>query len=298
MLQTTFKISICAIAILWGSSVFGQSIKLVPSEKVINSGDSFLVQMLLDTAGKKINAISGTIQSENDRLLIADVRYGDSVLSLWPNTPSVAHNAVRFEGGVPGGYSGSDGKVLTLRVVSKSSGVANLSIGDLIVLLHDGYGTPLENVRVDQLSVRINPAVPGVPPKETLVFLEDNEKPEPFSAVVSREESLFDNEYFVSFSAVDKISGIEKYKITESPFILGLLSSLRSTTEVKNGPVVLHYQLWPSKITVTAYDKAGNSSDSATRKGSDVIVLACLVILILVSLYFISRRRVKSRSAQ
>lgn len=267
---------------------YGQTVKVVGPIGDVNVGDGFVVQVKFDSGANKINAASGSL-SASSGLEIKDVRYGDSVLSLWPVMPKIDNGVLHFEGGVPGGWSGSDGLLLTAKVVAKVSGAQSIKVEGFKAFLNDGRGTELSSIMAKQLSLHIVKAG-GVAPKDVNLASEDKTGPELFAPIISHQRDVYDDKYFVSFQAVDKLSGVDHYDVSESPFLLGIVG-LKSLTKNAVNPVVLSYQYWPSRVVVTVYDKSGNSTFAAVRKPHDIYVELALALFGLGLVGFVLRKR-------
>jgi len=91
-----------------------------------------------------------------------------------------------------------------------------------------------------------------MPPKNEWRDLieKDETLPEFVEAIVSRDSRLFDNQYFMSFFAIDKDSGIAYYEIKE-----GDRNFIRAES-----PYLLQDQSLKEIIKIKAVDKAGGES--------------------------------------
>jgi hypothetical protein len=270
-----------------------QSVYLYSNESNIYTDDFFVVNLFIDTGGSKINVVSGNVVA-GEVFEIVDLRHGDSVLSLWPSTPTIENGrSVPFAGGVAGGFAGSSGKLMTLLVRAKNPGRGTISVDDLKFLLHDGNGTELNNVTSKIISLYVSPRPSGQAYKTSDDFiLFDTVSPEIFIPEVTK-VGIEGNKYFISFHAVDKLSGIDRYEITERPFILSLIPAFSVTRTVSSSPLILAYQVWPASITVKAIDRAGNSAEIVARKPYDLHVISGIFVLLLLvlSVVFIRLRR-------
>src|SRR3989338_6492544 len=205
-----------------------QSLVLKAPKTTYNVGDSFQVTLSVNTEGKSINTLSGKIQFPTSKFQILDTRYGNSIISLWVERPTVSGGTITFTGGIPGGFSGSAGPILSFGVKARAEGSAAINLKDIKILLNDGKGTELSGatsgiLKLSIVKAAVKPAVPaGAPekPKEVYVPPPDIIPPENFIPLVSRHPTIGDNKYFVSFFAVDKDSGVSYYEVKEEPFII------------------------------------------------------------------------------
>ncbi|MBI2474125.1 MAG: hypothetical protein HYV68_00315 [Candidatus Taylorbacteria bacterium] len=291
------KIATLLVLVLLAPPVFGQTAKFRVLESDIRLEDSFVVQVLIDTGGKKINAVEGAVQTSSG-LTIQDVRYGDSMLTLWPKAPLIdSAGRLSFQGGVPGGYSGSGGLLFTFSVRANQIGGHRIYFGDFKAFLHDGQGTELNPIEKRTVNILVKEGSSNRGPKIVDLQSGDTEAPEFFVPLVAREASVLDNRYFVSFSAVDKHSGIQSYRVVESPFILRLFG-LKTVHDNAVTPVALKYQYWPSRVTVSATDKAGYSAEVTVSKSQDKYVLGIFgaALISICAGLFIRARRKKSNA--
>ena len=83
----------------------------------------------------------------------------------------------------------------------------------------------------------------------------DSTAPFPLTAFVSRDDSMFDGNYFLTFSTTDKTSGVARYDVVEG-------SSLQ---EDVTPPYALKDQTRKQSLVIRAFDKAGNSVDYTVR---------------------------------
>lgn len=289
------KFIFIAITFFLPLGVYAQSLLLKAPKTTYTVGDSFQVTLSINTEGKQINTIAGTIKLPTSRFQIIDTRYGSSILTLWVERPkiNVSAGTIIFAGGLPGGFSGSSGPILSFGVKAKSEGTGEIKLSDFSVLLNDGLGTEIKNLSLGALKLTISKVAPQKAPTPKYIPLPDTIPPESFIPLVSRHPTIADNKYFVSFSAVDKDSGISRYEIRERPLII-----TRITTKFDKGPetgetsYILKIQHWPTEVVVKAYDQAGNFTESSAKKPSSPLLaffgVAILLILTAGITYLIS----------
>lgn len=223
----------------------------------VGLNQSFEVGFFLDSQGEEINALEGSLQVDTNFFEIKEIRDGNSTVNLWIEKPGVSHTGeVLYSGIIPSGYTGKDIYLFSLILQSKNQeGKTLLKTQDSKVLLNDGLGTettvttaPLELAIDSNIEIR------------DFVAPLDNELPEVFLPQISRDESLFDNKWFVVFDTKDKISGIDRYELVESIFKYGekkLLTKKLAWQHVES-PHVLNDQKLRSYIYIKAVDNAGN----------------------------------------
>ena len=290
------------------SAVDAQSLSLTSAKNSYNVGDSFSVSLSINTGGNIINTISGTIRVPTDKFQILETRYGNSIISLWVERPTINSGAgtIIFAGGVPGGFSGSSGPILSFVLKAKKTGTSAVSLEGIKVLLNDGLGTELKNVNLKTLSLTIKEPAPlpkiekekeKEEPKVEEVYIPapDTIPPENFFPMVSKNQAVADNKYFVSFFAVDKDTGVSRYEITEKPLILTYFTSkFDKPPQAGESPYVLRGQWWAYKVIVRAYDQAGNYTDGTALKPFHpllILIFALIaVILAIIITYFVSKK--------
>ena len=262
---------------------------------VIYEGDTFLVNLKISTPDKPINVVDGTILYDNNKLEVKEVSTGNSLFALWPKPPAFSNDkgTLSFVGGVQDGFQGKEGEVLKIIFLAKNEGEAQIDFLDgFSVFLHDGKGTQINPwLRPLLLSILTRP--PETPAKDEWQDLLEKDKtpPEFIEAIVSQDSHIFGNQYFVSFFATDKESGIDHYEVQEgtSPYIIG------------DSPYLLKDQKLRSTIRVKAIDKAGNEKIEELMPPIPpvpfyknvlvgIVVVLIVVLLILYILWRIFRR--------
>lgn len=255
-----------------------QSLNFTSAKTSYNTGDSFLVSLHINTNNIPINTISGTVRMPANKLRITETRYGNSIITLWVERPNAnaAAGTITFSGGIPGGYNGSNGPILSFVAKAQTAGSASIGLDNVSVLLNDGLGTVLSNLTLGKLNITINKAPPPKkeepkvePSKEPEVYVPppDTTPPESFVPVVSRHPSIAENSYFVSFSAVDKDSGISRYEAKEKPLILSYFTSRFDIPwTITESPYTATHQYLTREILIRAYDQVGNFKEESVLK--------------------------------
>lgn len=274
--------------------VYAQSLNFYAPKST--QGDYFQVSLSINTENKPINTISGTIRVSSDKLRLTEVRYGNSIINLWVERPklNVALGTITFAGGVPGGYNGSNGPILTFLAAARNSGIASVTLEDVSVLLNDGLGTILKEIKLGRLDLAVNVPPPSVKktepsaekaePEEIPVpspeIQPDTVPPEDFIPVVTRHPNVENNKYFVSFFAVDKDSGIARYEVRERlwPFYY-LTSKLDKPFTSAESPYFVKHQYWIYEIAVRAYDQSGNYKDASVLKPAHPFLIMAAIVL-------------------
>jgi len=298
--------TLCFLFSGYAATAEAQSLSLTSGKDTYYKGDSFQVSLSINTGGQIINTIEGAVSIPVDKFQILETRYGNSIISLWVEKPKIdsGKRIISFTGGVPGGFGGSNGPILSFSLKAKEVGSGKISLQDVKVLLNDGQGTELKNISLASLVLTVKEPVlkpaPTVPeeeekPEEIYLPVPDAVPPESFIPLVSRNPGVADNKYFVSFFAVDKDTGIFRYEITEKPLILSYITSkFNKPWMAGESPYVLKGQFWAYKVIVRAYDQAGNYSEGAALKPFHPLLIlifaAIAVILAIITTYFASQK--------
>jgi hypothetical protein len=232
-----------------------------PGTADYHPGDTFIVNVRIDTQGECINTIQTNLAFSNDILVVKDLAIGSSIISVWINTPGFSNKtgSISFAGGIPAGYCGR---------LPGDPGESNL-IGKIIfqvkdqtenheaeveflessqVLLNDGLGTRAE-LTTKKAVFSILAGIPGVPREEWQIELSNDKiPPDPFVIEINRDPSIFEGKYFIIFSTTDKQTGLDYYEVKEG----------EGGWKRAESPYLLEDQSLESAIKVRAVDKAGN----------------------------------------
>jgi hypothetical protein len=288
------KLIVAIIALFIATPVLAVQINMQSEAETINVSERLWVDVMLDTQGEIINAISGTVSYSKDKLILVDYNNGDSIITLWIDQPDPGSADTSFAGVTPGGFSGvlspmysgtRAGKVISFQFEVIKGGLFEIGIDDMEVLLHDGSGT-LASTSIESLNLEATENIIISPSKDSIA--EDLDPPEPFIFKVIRDEGIADDKFVVVFNTVDKGSGIDFYEIKEGnkPF------------EHATSPYVLNNQHLDGAIVVRAVDKAGNIQASRVgpprhrgflEKYGKWGIIILLIIVIVVS-YFLRRK--------
>lgn len=242
----------------------GAVLYLDPPEVEVQPGDIFVEKIKIDTQGENINLIAADLKYPLDILSVLNFNLGDSIVNLWikPLTIDRKSGTISLIGGIPGGYSGkisgdpgeSDclGKIIFEvpgLIVKKNDSLPEIKfLPDSQVLLNDGRGTKanliLKGAKIKIVSKRkakLKNEWKDEIKKDTL-------PPEDFKIILSRDSNIFQNKYFIVFSALDKQTGIDHYEVKEG----------KGDWQRAESPYLLKDQNLKSIIKVKAIDKAGN----------------------------------------
>lgn len=257
----------------------------VESQPVLNDPSHIDILVKLQTEGKTINSIDGTLQVAGFSNLVTSIHTGGSDFTLWPEKPSLKGDIISFVGGVPGGINQDNAVLFTIRVSSALPESSYISYGKITAYENStqGYPTPIEiNENPVELRNIINTTSTVSTEKDTI-------PPQSFPILLGTDPALFEGKYFISFSTSDTGSGVNHYEIQEGvgPFI-------RSSS-----PYVLQDQAHKSTITVRAIDNAGNirvetlNNYDSLLYWTKLIVISLILMLAIRIIFRTLRRRLR-----
>lgn len=121
----------------------GASLFLSPGSESFIIGDSFSVELRIDTTEDPINAAQTTIYFPPDTVEVLSISKENSIFSLWPGTPTFSNltGEISFIGGLPHPGFAGEGNIITINFKAKKEGEILLSFGESKVLADDGQGT-------------------------------------------------------------------------------------------------------------------------------------------------------------
>lgn len=226
---------------------------LKPEKESVLKEEEFRVSLFLDTRNHNINTMKGKVIFPPELLEFRKTVQENSIVSFWVEPPEFSGKGeISFGGVVPGGFSGEEGLVLGFIFSAKKSGLAELDMREVQILLNDSHGTPLGTIW-SKGSILIGGE--SLAAQDGRVSWEDREPPESFRAEVASQQDVFDGQWFVAFEAQDRGSGIDHYEIQETK--TGEPSE-EKWTKTQRGPFLLLDQKLRSYIFIRAVDKENN----------------------------------------
>lgn len=257
-----------------------------PRQIEVAPNQEFEVALFLDTEGDDINAIEGTLEFSSDILELKEIRDGNTIINFWVERPELGKTPVSFSGIIPGGYRFPKGLVLSFVFVAKGNGTGVIHVEKARTLRNDGQGTeaPL-TIAFSSVIVSEKPEIPAPPVAAIL----DTDAPESFRPEISREASIFDGKWFLSFATQDKGTGIDRFEVQET-HAWGNGSWIKASS-----PYALLGQNPSLPIRVKAIDRVGNERIEtviAIPHARSLFENALLIgILMLVILLLLVRQR-------
>ena len=141
--KTSYILGIIVFWCLWTGVTFAASLSLSPSTGVYTAGNTFTVQVRVNTAGKPVNAADATLKFNPNELKVVSANRSGSIFNLWVAEPSFSNSAgtISFSGGSPTGYTGGSGNIMNVTFRAATAGTARVSFSGGSVLAMDGKGT-------------------------------------------------------------------------------------------------------------------------------------------------------------
>ena len=260
-LQISITILFCVLVPL---KVGAAVLYLEPSEGEYQPGDTFVVEIKIDTEGECINAIEVNLNFSSI-LKVVDFSQGKSIITLWVKPPEINQElgSISFSGGIPGGYCGripGDPEATDLlgKIIFRIPGMIVGELREILaevkfldtsqVLLNDGFGTSAK-LTTKGATFKIVPT--RLEPLEEDWYQEikkDATPPELFEIEIHQDPAIFEGKYFITFLTADKQTGLDHFEVKEG----------ERDWKRAESPYLLEDQDLQSIIKVKAVDKAGN----------------------------------------
>ena len=285
-LHISLWIAVCA-GFAFALPVQAQTVSLVSSKGTFAVGERVTVTVLIDSEGRSLNTVGGTVSVPTD-FSISEVRYGNSIVSLWIQQPTInkTDNAISFAGGIPGGFNSSSGTLLTFYITSEKADRATLRLRDVKVLLNDGAGTEAVT-RTHPLLLTVLDFGDGTADAHSLLS-GDETSPEEFTPLISKDKNIGTGDYFISFFAVDKDTGVARYRIRED-IGFSFLTIREGKWHKAQTPYTLAQQWLPTVVYVAAEDGAGNITIATVFKSPHLFFSITALLLMLALVFYVYR---------
>ncbi len=270
----------------------GAVLYLEPSEDKFQIGDTFLVEIKIDTEEECINTVEAELKFSSNLLKVINFNQGLSIITLWVKPPKINQEIglISFAGGIPGGYCGEMpgdpgpshilGKII---FQASNEGEAKLNfLEGTQVLLNDGLGNSAKLTFKEAIFTILSEKEEPLKNEWQGELLKDIFLPEPFEIEIHQDPKIFDNKYFIIFSTADKQTGIDYYEIKEG----------KGDWKRAESPYLLEDQGLKSIIKVKAVDKAGNERTAEympSKKPFPYWIIIIIIGLVIISWYIISK---------
>jgi len=225
-----------------------------PQDHTVGMATPFEVGLRLD-AGASVNTVSITLVFPPN-LTPVDVSDGNSIINFWVDKPtySEANRTLTFSGIIPGGYTGTGGRLILLKLKASAPGSATLTAdaGRSVIYLNTPDAVA-DTFIVRPFTLSVETGKENMPNQ-----IPDNAPPEAFlPSLVRIPDELGKEQIAVVFATQDKGSGISQYEVRETPSDAWFADD--QGWQVAQSPYVLRDQDLRSVIEVRATDKEGNA---------------------------------------
>jgi hypothetical protein len=291
----------------------GATLSFEPVDGQYSQGESFIKEIRVDNQGESLNAFEIYLKYPAQFLEVTDVNFSDSILNFIIDQPVVnqKEGTINFSGIVPGGYYGrvpgdpGAGNLVAKIIfkVKKQENLLEAATAEIYftnkskILLNDGKATL---AALDEKGTRIEILNQVIESENDVLLGEDRIPPEIFKPEIDRSPDIFNNQWFIVFSAQDKNSGLDHYEIQESN-----IDHVSSVSWLKvESPYLLKDQSLKSYIFIKAVDKKGNEQKIAVEPKNLskslrlddksiiwVIIVLGLLTLVFIWFYIIKHRR-------
>ena len=138
-----FGLFVGAVFFATAASAYAATLSLSPGSGSYTTNSTFTVRVVVNSSGQSINAAEGSLSFDPSQLSVVSVSRTSSIFNLWVAEPSFSNGAgsISFSGGLPSGYTGSGGTIMSVTFKAKGSGAAKVSFSNGSVLANDGQGT-------------------------------------------------------------------------------------------------------------------------------------------------------------
>ncbi len=112
--------------------------------RYVEVGEEITLQVVANT-DKPINAIGGTINIPDELITVKNISQENSIIDLWSEEPTFNNSSITFSGGIVSkdGFTGN-GNILTIMVIPKKEGEAQIYFEKSHMLAHDGTGMEVD----------------------------------------------------------------------------------------------------------------------------------------------------------
>lgn len=132
-----------AAGILFPAAGFAATLNFLGDKDVLAVGDTFSVDVKVDSQDQGINAAQATVKFNQSVLDVDHVDKTGSVFNFWLADPAIdnTNGKVSFIGGSTNGFSGKSIQILRIVFKTKGTGTTRLAFNDAAVTASDGTGT-------------------------------------------------------------------------------------------------------------------------------------------------------------
>jgi hypothetical protein len=257
-------------------SVNAAEISFESQENTVGLATPFLVSVNL-SADVAVNAFDLSIRFP-DGFEPVDISDGNSIVPMWIEHPlfDPLTHLLTLSGFIPGGYSGKDGRIVTLSIEAHRAGQVSISVDTQKSHMYRNNPPGIqEPISSSPLMLTADNA------KNNVAYdIPDSYPPETFTPVVALLPTDRGDAWMLVFATQDKGSGIDHYEVREVNSMLPFLSTWHSA----ESPYLLTDQSLRSSIDIRAYDKKGNVREESVAQRNPTLIINLWLDIALVGL--------------
>ncbi len=232
-------------------AVHAATVSFDPQERVVGLDSAFDVGVNID-AVYPLNVISIVIKFP-DTIVPIDVTDGNSIINYWIEYPHYdpQTRTLTLAGMIPGGFVGTGGRLITLKLQGTEPGRVRLEADTLTSIAYRNTPDAQEEEIISApLTLTVSAHRNNIDNT-----MSDKIAPESFTPAIVRYPDE-QGDWVVVFATQDEGSGMYHYEVSESRFNVPFLR--RYLWRAVESPYVLRDQLLGSYVHIRATDKAGN----------------------------------------
>jgi hypothetical protein len=221
--KNTFLIFSLICFFVFCQDVFGAQVFFNSEKNKFSQDEIFQINILINTQGEDINAISGQVIFPLEFLELKNILDNKSIIDFWLEKPNIKNNTINFAGVIKGGYIGENGRIFSLVFGSKNYGKKEIFLENFQILKNDGKASPAQfedknfsfEILKKQSEFTDLTEIDDSKTIEDSEIIKDIVPPKPFDPILYKNKDIFDNKYFLIFLAEDLDSGISHYEVKE-----------------------------------------------------------------------------------
>ncbi len=144
---TTFAVALATVIGVMSWHDAGAATMTVAGPPTVAYGQTFSVQVLVNSNAETVNALEATLTYDPDIVAPVSIIPDDGFIELWTELPSVVRpGTIAFSGGTPDGALVVDAPVVTVLFKALKNGIASINLDAVRsgMYLNDGFGTKAE----------------------------------------------------------------------------------------------------------------------------------------------------------
>ncbi len=141
MKKLFYILSAVFLSLFFVRQVNAATLNLVSNQDTYKIGDTFDVNVKIDSESDSINGAQATIKFDNTLLNAVSVDKTDSIFDFWLTDPAVSAGQVSFIAASTSGFNGKSLQALKITFKVKGAGTGNFVLSDAAITVADGSGS-------------------------------------------------------------------------------------------------------------------------------------------------------------